>query len=93
MTFLDLWVTGGGNNQTGWGNEEYDSLIDQATNELDVEARQEMFYRCEEILFEEYPILPTYWRADSYSYNTDKIVGGERITTFQTKFFWAEVAV
>ena len=91
MTFLDLWVTGGGNNQTGWGNEEYDSLIEQATNELDVEARQEMFYRCEEILFEEYPILPTYWRADSYSYNTDKIVGGERITTFQTKFFWADV--
>jgi oligopeptide transport system substrate-binding protein len=27
MTFLDMWVTGGGNNDTGWGSEKYDELI------------------------------------------------------------------
>jgi oligopeptide transport system substrate-binding protein len=26
-TFLNLWVTNGGNNQTGWGNPSYDRLI------------------------------------------------------------------
>jgi oligopeptide transport system substrate-binding protein len=26
-TFLDLWVTNGGNNQTGWSNAAYDQLI------------------------------------------------------------------
>jgi oligopeptide transport system substrate-binding protein len=26
-TFLDLWVTNGGNNQTGWGDAHYDRLI------------------------------------------------------------------
>jgi oligopeptide transport system substrate-binding protein len=26
-TFLDLWVTGNGNNQTGWGDPAYDALV------------------------------------------------------------------
>ncbi len=32
-TFLDLWVTNGGNNQTGWGSPVYDRLI-QAAGEV-----------------------------------------------------------
>lgn len=92
MTFLDLWVTGGGNNDTGWSNAEYDQLIADATVETDENARQEMFYKCEQILFDEYPIIPCYWRADSYALNRDRVVSGERITAFQTKFFWAELA-
>jgi oligopeptide transport system substrate-binding protein len=31
-TFLDLWLTNGGNNQTGWGNLVYDRLLDAAAN-------------------------------------------------------------
>lgn len=34
-TFLDIWVTNGGNNQTGWSHAGYDRLIDAAS---DVEA-------------------------------------------------------
>ncbi|MGI6255078.1 MAG: peptide ABC transporter substrate-binding protein [Acutalibacter sp.] len=92
MTFEDLWVTGGGNNDTGWSNAEYDQLIADATVETDENARQEMFYKCEQILFDEYPIIPCYWRADSYAINRDRVTGGERITAFQTKFFWADLA-
>jgi oligopeptide transport system substrate-binding protein len=29
-TFLDIWVTNGGNNQTGWGSLVYDRLLDAA---------------------------------------------------------------
>lgn len=92
MTFLDLWVTGGGNNDTRWSNAEYDQLIADATDETDENARQEMFYRCEEILADEYPVIPTYWRADSYAINRDRVTGGELITSFQTKFFYADLA-
>lgn len=92
MTFLDMWVTGGGNNQTGWGSEEYDQLIDSATAEVDQDARQEMLYQCEEILAEECPILLTYWECQNYSYNSEKIVGGEVITANQTNFWYAEIA-
>ena len=92
MTFMDLWVTGGGNNQTGWGNEEYDSLIEQATTESDENARQELLIKAEQILADECPILLTYWQCQNYSYNTDKIVDGARITANQTTFWYATLA-
>jgi oligopeptide transport system substrate-binding protein len=31
-TFLDLFITNGGNNQTGWGNVVYDRLLDAAAD-------------------------------------------------------------
>jgi oligopeptide transport system substrate-binding protein len=31
-TFLDMWLTNGGNNQTGWGNVVYDRLIEAAAD-------------------------------------------------------------
>lgn len=34
-TFLDMWITNGGNNQTGWSNATYDRFIQQA---VDAEA-------------------------------------------------------
>ena len=93
MTFLDMWVTDGGNNDTRWGSEEYDALIDSATNETeDLAARQEYFYQAEEILADQYIILPSYWRSASYTYNTNKILGGLRNTTFQTNFTYVELA-
>jgi oligopeptide transport system substrate-binding protein len=33
-TFLDMWLTDGGNNQTGWGDPYYDRLIHLAANPL-----------------------------------------------------------
>ena len=26
-SYLDMWITGGGNNHTGWSNAEYDQYI------------------------------------------------------------------
>lgn len=31
-TFLDMWVTNGGNNQTGWSNADYDRLVAAAAD-------------------------------------------------------------
>ena len=31
-TFLDMWVTNGGNNQTGWSSPTYDRLIEYASD-------------------------------------------------------------
>lgn len=92
MTFLDMWVTGGGNNQTGWGSEEYDSLVAQATAEADVDARQELLYQCEDILADQCPILLTYWECQNYSYDTEKILDGQIITANQTNFWYASLA-
>lgn len=92
MTFLDMWVTGGGNNQTGWGSEEYDSLVAQATAEADEEVRQQYLFDAEEILAAEMPVIPLYWQCQNYSYNKDKIVDGAIITANQTTFYYATLA-
>jgi oligopeptide transport system substrate-binding protein len=60
-TFIDMFVTGGGNNNTGWSNKEYDALVDAAAGRIDPAARMEDFRRAEAILLEEVPIIPIYF--------------------------------
>lgn len=60
-TFLDMWVTGGDNNETGWSNSQYDKLIAQAAAETDSEQRMRLFERAEQILMNEQPIIPIYF--------------------------------
>ncbi|TGB04450.1 peptide ABC transporter substrate-binding protein [Halobacillus salinus] len=65
-TFLNLWVTGGGNNKTGYASEEYDSLISQAANELAQKPgeRFDAFLKAEQLLIKEDAVLaPLYQRA------------------------------
>lgn len=81
-TFLDLWVTDGGNNQTGFSNERYDELIDLAATETDLEKRESYFIECEQIIADQLPIGPAYWRAPSYACS-DKIKDGMHRSTFQ----------
>jgi oligopeptide transport system substrate-binding protein len=61
MTFLDMWLTGGGNNNTGWSNKDYDRLIEEARAELDMKKRAALLLEAEKIVVEdEFPILPIY---------------------------------
>lgn len=61
MTFLDMWLEDGGNNNTGWSNARYEQLIDRANAEPDVKKRVEVLREAERILIEdEFPILPIY---------------------------------
>jgi oligopeptide transport system substrate-binding protein len=60
-TFLDMWLTGGGQNETGWSNPEYDRLIGEAARTADPAARLELFQKAEAILMDEVPIIPIYF--------------------------------
>lgn len=61
-TFLDLWVTGGGNNQTGWSNERYDDLIGQAACRIvNPKDRMRALQEAEKILVvDDLPIMPLF---------------------------------
>lgn len=67
-TFLDMWVSDGPHNNTGWSNREYDRLIQAAQQEQDTTRRMEFFHRAEQILMDEMPIIPI------YSYVTQSMV-------------------
>jgi oligopeptide transport system substrate-binding protein len=60
-TFLDMYVTGGEHNNTGFSNAEYDRLISAAAEETDSEARLALLARAERILMDELPIIPLYF--------------------------------
>lgn len=60
-TFMDMWVTGGGNNETGWSNPEYDRLIEEAARTRDPAQRLEVFQKAEAILMDELPEIPIYF--------------------------------
>ncbi|QDU85666.1 Oligopeptide-binding protein OppA precursor [Planctomycetes bacterium Pla163] len=59
-TFLDLFLDGGENNKTGWGNARYDELIYAAKKERDPAQRFEYFREAEAILMDELPVIPIY---------------------------------
>jgi len=60
-TYLDLFVTDGENNSTGFSNAEYDQLIADAAREPDETKRMHMLERAERILMDQLPIIPIYY--------------------------------
>lgn len=60
-SFLDMWLTGGGNNETGWANKEYDALIAAAASAPGPQQRLEFFQQAEALLLDEMPIIPIYF--------------------------------
>jgi len=61
-TFLDMFVTGGGNNRTGWSHKRYDQLIAQTDRTADAAARLELFREAEKILVcDELPVMPVHF--------------------------------
>lgn len=59
-TFLDMFVTGGGHNNTNWGLPEYDRLIAAAAAEPNAAKRLDVLHQAEQLLMDELPIIPIY---------------------------------
>ena len=67
--FLDLYITDGGNNSTGFSNPRYDEMILQlAPRAKTQEERFAIFYEAETLLMEQMPILPI------FTYTSKKLV-------------------
>lgn len=62
MTFMDIWTTGNGNNDSGYANPEYDALIEKAAEEKDLAKRNEYFAQAEKILIQDDMVIaPVYY--------------------------------
>ncbi|EDY82109.1 Bacterial extracellular solute-binding protein, family 5 [Verrucomicrobiia bacterium DG1235] len=64
--FLSLFISGGGNNDTGWANPNYDSFLEKANNEPDPEKRLAFMHEAEQVLLEESPVIPIYHYSRVY---------------------------
>ncbi len=78
QTFIDMFVTDGGNNQTGWGDPQYDAMLAQSENTADPAARMKILHDMEKILVEDQvPIVPVYFWVGMSLYYPEKVGGFE----------------
>ncbi len=73
-TFIELFTSHSGNNNTGWSNAEYDGLVKAAAAEADPKKRLELLRRAEAILMDEVPAMPLYFYVTSDCW-TDRVKG------------------
>ncbi|NLZ93532.1 MAG: peptide ABC transporter substrate-binding protein [Firmicutes bacterium] len=66
ISFLDMWITGSGNNDAQWSNAEYDKLIAEIKASSDPEERFKKMHEAEDIIFEESMLAPIYYYVDLY---------------------------
>lgn len=98
MTFLDLFVTGGGHNNTGYSNKEYDAIIQSAksgdlTSPSKTKERFEALVGVEKtILGDDQVVLPLYQRAGVAL--RDPKIEGWKLQTFGADYIhkWTDIA-
>lgn len=66
ITFLEMFTTGNGNNDTGWSNARYDELIAKGFKSNTEEEHFASLLEAEKILLEELPLVPIYWYTRVY---------------------------
>jgi len=78
QTFIDMFVTDGGNNLTGWSNPQYDQMLATSENTPDPAKRMGILHDMEKILVEDdVPIVPVYFWVGMSLYYPDKVGGFE----------------
>ncbi len=59
-TFLDLFAGGSGENDPGYANPKFDSLLEEAGRTLDTARRAELLQQAETVLLEDNAVAPTF---------------------------------
>ena len=74
ISFIDMWITGGGNNNAQWSNKEYDKIVSEIKSTTDAKERYAKMHEAEDILAKDMPIIPIYFYTDLYLIS-DKLEG------------------
>jgi len=75
-TFLGCFVTGSGNNRTGYSSTEYDGLLASAAAEPDSERRMQLLRQAEQILVErDVPVIPVFHFVTVKLFDPEKLSG------------------
>lgn len=67
MTFMDMFISTGTQNDTGWKNKEYDAKINIAKQASDPAVRMKAMHEAEAILMKDMPIMPIYFYTKPYA--------------------------
>ncbi|SFS73126.1 peptide ABC transporter substrate-binding protein [Marininema halotolerans] len=66
MTFMDMYMTGSGQNDAKYSNKKFDKLIKKAKSSNDQDQRMKAMHQAEDIMMEDMPVAPLYWYTRVY---------------------------
>ena len=66
MCFLDMFVTGGGNNDPQYANPEYDELIGKTKKTANNEERMQLMHDAEKFIMDQSVVAPIYYYVQPY---------------------------
>jgi oligopeptide transport system substrate-binding protein len=76
QTFLDMFVTGGGNNDTNWSDPVYDRMLQDSESAPDPARRMQILHDMEKILVEDQlPVFPISFTVGAVLYHPGKLGG------------------
>ncbi len=90
--FLDLFISGGGNNSTGYADGIYDDLVlKKATKASSRELRYQIFHRAETMLMQAMPIIPIYTYTSKHLINPSvKGLPSNLMDSLNLKYVWLD---
>ena len=66
INFLELFVSTGGNNDTGYASKDYDTMIAAAKSTTDETARMQLLHDAEDLLMADEVVAPLYFYTQPY---------------------------
>ena len=90
MTFMDLWLTGGAFNDSGYSNAKYDELILGAKATADQTVRFNNMREAELIIMEDMPIVPVYFYTQPYAVKSN-VDGIYKLPLYYPTLTYAEI--
>ncbi|MGD9693644.1 MAG: peptide ABC transporter substrate-binding protein [Phycisphaerales bacterium] len=74
-SFLNIHVSGDGNNDRGYSSAEFDQLMREASEEREPAARMAILERAEQLSIDEAPIVPIWVYRQFYQYDASRLTG------------------
>ncbi|URN96043.1 MAG: peptide ABC transporter substrate-binding protein [Candidatus Pristimantibacillus lignocellulolyticus] len=71
ISFVGLFTSASGNNNTGYANPEYDALIAEINATTDTKARMELIAKAEKMLIDSHSIMPIYYYSSVHMMRPD----------------------
>jgi oligopeptide transport system substrate-binding protein len=69
ISFIDMWVTGGGNNDAQYNNPAFDALVAASRTETDPAKRMQLLHDAEKLMQDDFMLGPIYFYTQKYMLN------------------------
>jgi ABC-type oligopeptide transport system substrate-binding subunit len=81
-TFLSIMEGGNPANLPGYSSEEYDSLMQRAAEQIDLDRRRLWLEEAERVLLSDHPVIPLYFYVSKHLVSPDVIGWGDNVLDY-----------